>query len=173
MPPERLDGSLFSRDKREFIALLHKHRVTYLVVGGEAVIYYGYAQLTGDLDFYYSADEENARRLFAALKEFWAGDVPGLSQHTELMEPGLIIQFGRPPNRIDLINQIDGVRFEDAWPARREVQLVSDSGNTPLFYIGLDQLIRNKQAANRPKDADDLTYLRELKSLPKTPDSSS
>jgi hypothetical protein len=163
MPPEQLDASLFSRDKREFIALLHKHQVRYLVVGGEAVIFYGYARLTGDVDFYFSADEENAKRLWAALSEFWQGHVPGLSQHQELMEAGVIVQFGRPPNRIDLLNGISGVEFDEAWPRRREVLLVSDAATIPLCYIGLDDLIRNKVAANRPKDLDDVQYLHRAK----------
>ena len=163
MPQNSIDASIFTGDEREFIALLHKHQARYLIVGGEAVIYYGYARLTGDIDFYFSADDENARRLFAALKEFWKGDVPGLSKHTELMEPGIIIQFGRPPNRIDLLNRIDGVRFEEAWTARREVRLVSETTQIPCWFISLAHLVQNKEASHRPKDLDDLQYLRHTK----------
>lgn len=44
--------SHFSKDVREFLMLLAKYQVKYLIVGGEAVIYYGYARLTGDIDFF-------------------------------------------------------------------------------------------------------------------------
>ena len=76
------------------------------------------------------------------------------------MEAGLILQFGRPPNRIDLINTISGVTFDKAWPTRTKVTLASEAEDVPLSYISLDKLIANKRAAGRPKDLDDLAYLQ-------------
>ena len=38
MPPDRIDAAYFSPDILEFIGLLHRHQVRYVVVGGEAVI---------------------------------------------------------------------------------------------------------------------------------------
>lgn len=160
MPQNRVEASHFSPDIREFIQLLHKHGVHYLIVGGEAVIYYGYARLTGDVDFFYDRRGDNARKLFRALYEFWDSDIPGIEDVEELMEAGLILQFGRPPYRIDLINKIAGVTFDEAWPTKREVTLCSEEEDIPLYYLGLEQLIKNKQAAGRPKDLEDLAYLR-------------
>jgi hypothetical protein len=159
MSPDPLDAAAFSPDVREFLALLHRHQVQYLIVGGEAVIYHGYARLTGDVDFFYANTPDNARRLFAALAEFWAGDIPGVGRADELEVDGLILQFGRPPHRIDLINHIHGVGFEDAWPHRVTATLGAEAAAFPVYYIGLDQLITNKEAAGRPKDLDDLQYL--------------
>jgi predicted nucleotidyltransferase len=48
-------ASHFSEDIQEILALLAKHQVKYLIVGGEAVIYYGHARLTGDIDLFYEA----------------------------------------------------------------------------------------------------------------------
>jgi hypothetical protein len=166
MPQDRIDASLFTRDKREFIALLHKHQVRYLIVGGEAVIYYGYARLTGDIDFFYGAEGENAHRRYGALNEFWQGAIPGLQDASELTEAGVIVQFGRPPNRIDLLNQIDGVPFDEAWAARREVSLISENLETPAYYLSLEHLVQNKEAAGRPRDLDDLQYLARSKPPP-------
>ena len=160
MPQDRVEAAHFSPDIQEFIKLLHKHGVHYLIVGGEAVIFYGHARLTGDVDFFYDRREDNARKLFRALDEFWAGDIPGIKDFIELMEAGLILQFGRPPFRLDLINQIAGVTFDEAWPSKKEVTLVSEKEETPLYYLGLKQLIKNKEAAGRPKDLEDLAYLR-------------
>ena len=52
MPKEHLTADSFSRDVLDFLLLLHKQDVRYLVVGGEAVIFHGYARLTGDMDFF-------------------------------------------------------------------------------------------------------------------------
>ena len=52
MPPEKIDAAHFSPDTRKFVALLLQHSVRYVIVGGEAVIFHGYARLTGDVDFF-------------------------------------------------------------------------------------------------------------------------
>jgi hypothetical protein len=160
MPPDRIDSSYFSSDIRDFIVLLHRCAVRYVVVGGEAVIHYGHARLTGDIDFFYARTPENARVLFEALLAFWSGSIPGLSTAAELEDDGVIVQFGRPPNRIDLLNRIDGVTFSEAWDTRVTVPVETPEGTVPLYFLGLANLIRNKEAVGRPKDLDDLAYLR-------------
>ena len=67
MPQDRIEADYFSSDIREFIVLLHRHRVRYMVVGREAVIHYGHARLTGDIDFFYDRTPENAQALFEVL----------------------------------------------------------------------------------------------------------
>ena len=161
MSPELIDSSSFSPDIQEFLRLLHVHDVRYLIVGGEAVIFYGHARLTGDVDFFYDSHADNVSRLYAALDQFWAGSVPGLTGPEELAASGLIVQFGVPPNRIDLMNRIDGVTFDEAWPVRMVVSLKIGDRVVPVNYVGLDALIANKRAAARPKDMDDLPYLAE------------
>ena len=161
MPKDQLDSSSFSPDMYDFLVLLHKHEVQYLIVGGEAVIFYGYARLTGDIDFFYERSQKNVEKLFGVLREFWDGSVPDLEGAGELLELGLILQFGVPPNRIDLINEISGVEFENAWPLRKTVSL---AGKTPavIQYMGLQSLIQNKTASGRDKDLDDIEHLKDL-----------
>jgi len=65
----------FSLDISEFLELLYKYSVKYLIVGGEAVIFYGYARLTGDIDLFYDNTKKNVRNLFHALKDFWKGKI--------------------------------------------------------------------------------------------------
>ena len=93
----------FSNDIREFLFLLTKYSVKYVILGGEAVIYYRYARLTGDVDIFFGNTEKNVEKLFMALKEFWNNSIPGIKDKEELKEQGVIIQFGVPPNRIDLL----------------------------------------------------------------------
>jgi predicted nucleotidyltransferase len=160
MPSDQLAGAYFSPDIQEFFRLLANRGVRYLLVGGEAVIYYGHVRFTGDVDFFYEAEPNNVRQLFSALEEFWDGRVPGISAPIDLLEDGVIVQFGRPPHRIDLLNRIDGVTFAEAWPRRKEVNLQLPHENVSIYYISLDKLIQNKAKAARPKDLDDLQYLQ-------------
>ena len=160
----------FSEDVSEFISVLANHNVRYVIVGGEAVIYYGHARLTGDIDIFYERSVENVSRLHAALNEFWLNDIPGIESEDELMQKGTIFQFGVPPNRIDLINDIEGVAFEEAWKSRVEVNFPGRVPKIKICYIGLDELIRNKRAVGRHKDMEDLEFLEKvwIKSRKKT-----
>ncbi len=158
-----MKASHFSKDIQEFLVLLRKHSVKYVIVGGEAVIYYGYARLTGDVDFFYEPSRENASNLYGALDEFWGRDIPGINASEELMELGTILQFGVPPNRLDLINNIEGVTFEDVWEGRTTEKVQIAGQTIPVHFIGLEQLIMNKDEIRRPKDLEDLKYLKKAK----------
>jgi len=164
MPPPKIDPEHFSADTRWFITLLHHHEVRYVIVGGEAVIFHGYARYTGDVDFLYDRSEPSVKSLYAALTEFWDGDIPGLAAPDELLESAIVVQFGRPPNRIDLLSSIDGVGFDEAWGGRVTAEMVSEPGANPVpvFFISLGPLLKNKAATARAKDLDDLRYLRQL-----------
>lgn len=155
-----IKGAGFSKDIVAFLRLLAQWRVRYLLIGGEAVIYHGYPRLTGAVDFFYENTPANVRRLFNALLEFWAGRIPGLVSPEELREEGMILQFGRPPHRIDLMNRIDGVLFREAWPSRIRTRLRTKSGLVPAVYINLGALLKNKRSAGRLKDLDDARFLR-------------
>jgi hypothetical protein len=158
-PKNSIESSHFSPDTLEFIRLLSKYGVKYVVVGGEAVIYHGYPRFTGDIDFFFSDSNENIQALFAALREFWSENIPGIQSPEELAEPGVIIQFGRPPNRIDLLNRIDAVPFQDAWKDKIELRITAADSEISLFMLDLQNLLRNKRASARPKDLDDLKVL--------------
>jgi predicted nucleotidyltransferase len=158
-----MKASYFSKDVQDFLKLLTDHDVKYLIVGGEAVIYYGHARLTGDIDFFYQPTKKNAAKLYRALDEFWGGDIPGISALEELVEPGIILQFGVPPNRIDLLNRISGITFQEAWKGKKTISIEIGGAKFPIFLIGLKELIKNKEAIRRPKDLEDLKYLKRQK----------
>ena len=94
-PKNPVEASHFSADTLEFIRLLQAYQVKYVVVGGEAVIYHGYPRFTGDVDFFFSDAPDNVQAMFAALREFWGGTVPGIQSAEELSEPGVIGSSGK------------------------------------------------------------------------------
>jgi hypothetical protein len=61
------------------------------------------------------------------------------------------------------MNEITGIRFSDAWKNKRVEEIKRRKGKIKIYYIGLDELIRNKEALRRPKDLEDLKYLRKIK----------
>lgn len=158
-PSRQIDASAFSEDILAFIRLLEKHRVAYVIVGGEAVIFHGYPRFTGDIDFFYERAVLNAHRLFESLSEFWSGNIPEVENVAELLEDGVVIQFGRPPYRIDLLNRIDGIVFAEAWDSRETVEIVGAGAPVPAYYLGKKALVKNKKASGRPKDLDDAENL--------------
>lgn len=158
-----MNADYFSKDVEAFILLLHAYQVEYVIVGGEAVIYYGYPRLTGDVDFFYGSSQSNIEALFNALSDFWDGNIPGIEKRNELEIPDTIIQFGVPPNRIDLMNRIDGVEFEDAWKEKKSESIRINNNTVPVYFISLEHLIKNKTLSARNKDLDDLSYLKNVK----------
>ena len=153
----------FSSDCYEFIQKLNLYNVEWVIVDGEAVIYYGHTRLTGDVDFFFNSDDKNVEKLWQALYDFWDGQIPGDITRQDLKEPGYLIQFGIPPNRIDLMNRIDGVEFDIVWQNKVTESVETEKGSLDVYFIGIEELIKNKSASGRAKDMVDLNYLKKKK----------
>jgi hypothetical protein len=63
----------------------------------------------------------------------------------------------QPPVRVDILQQIDGVSFDEAWVNR--IQGFVD-GEIPTSVISKADLIRNKLASGREQDLLDVKKLR-------------
>jgi hypothetical protein len=157
-------GEHLSQDIRALLALFSRHRVRFLLVGGEAVIHHGYARLTGDVDFFYDRARLNTQRLYLALADFWGGEVPAVDRAEELEEAELVVQFGRPPNRIDLLSSLGTVDFARAWRRRARERLKLGSRSIELPILSLEDLLQSKRDAGRHKDLDDIEHLSGIKS---------
>lgn len=68
------------------------------------------------------------------------------------------MQLGRPPNRIDILTTISGVRFDEAWVSRAP----GDLGGHSVNFLGWDDLIKNKTASGRDKDELDVKTLLKI-----------
>lgn len=98
---------MLNQDWSEFIGLLNKHRVRYLVVGGLAVAFHGHPRYTKDIDIWIEATPTNAKRLIQALTEFGFGSLD--LQVPDFIAPDQIIQLGYPPSRIDILTSASAV----------------------------------------------------------------
>ena len=146
------------KDFREFIELLISHGVDAVIVGAHALAFHGHPRLTGDIDILVRPTIENADRLMAALEAFGFGD-SGLGRE-DFVRPDRVIQLGQPPNRIDLLTSVTGVEIDEIWAGRVAGKL----DGVPVFFIGRDELIRNKRATGRPQDAADVATLERRRS---------
>jgi hypothetical protein len=147
-----------SQDYEEFIAALNAHGVRYLVVGAHAVAHHARPRATKDLDILVDPSPANAAKAWAALRDFFGGIDLGFTV-ADLTDPGSIIQLGVAPVRIDLLSELRGCRsFEQAWGNRVEARF----GPVPAHYLGLDDLIRAKEAAGRVQDRADVRVLRRV-----------
>jgi hypothetical protein len=140
-------------DFKEFLKLLSAHQVEYLLVGGYAVAFHGYARTTADMDIWIARHPGNAERLVAALTEF-GFSLPDLTPELFLQE-GRLIRMGNPPVRIEIATTVSGVEFAPCYDARVEGNLDGVNANV----INLQDLKTNKKAAGRFKDLDDLENL--------------
>lgn len=141
------------RDFKEFLKLLNEHSVEYLVVGGYAVSFHGYPRPTGDIDIWIAVNKANANRMVEVLRQFGFA-LPNLSPQL-FLDTTNMVRMGMPPVRIEILNEISGVKFDDCY-ARRETTKVDD---TLIDIIALDDLKRNKAASGRFKDLNDLENL--------------
>ena len=152
-----------SHDYEEFIAALNAHGVRYLVVGAHAVAFHARPRATKDLDILLEPTSTNARNVLSALREFFGGADLGYKVE-DLTAPEWIIQLGVAPVRIDLLPEIAGFsNFAEAWEGRVDARF----GAVPTHYLGLDALIRAKEAAGRPQDRADVRVLRRAKEVAK------
>lgn len=148
---------ILAQDFEDFITLLNKMQVEYMVVGGYALAFHGKPRHTGDLDIWIGISKKNADRMMKVVKQFGLGSL-GLTKNDFLQE-GYITQIGYPPIRIDILNSIDGVDFKDAYENRQEIDL----DGLMIIYIGLKEFIRNKEAAGRSQDLSDISALQKKK----------
>ena len=142
-------------DTESLLKSLNAHDVRYVVIGATAFPVHGYARSTLDIDIFIEATPENARRTRAALKDV-GYDVTDITIEDLLTKKLLIRQYIL---ETDIHPFVAGVTFEEVWRNRVEDRI----GETPTNFASLDDLIRMKQVAGRPKDLEDLRVLMKLK----------
>lgn len=141
-------------DLKELLRALNAHGVKFLVVGGYAFGAYTEPRATKDLDIFIQSDEKNSEAIYRALADFGA---PLHSLSPADFRDGSCFQIGTPPGRIDILQQIDGLTFHEAWTNRVEAII---EGEIRVAIISREDLIRNKLASGREQDLLDVKKLR-------------
>lgn len=144
---------LVNSDFSDLFCALNAAKARYLIVGGYAFSYHAEPRYTKDLDVWVEPTPANAEAVWRALASF--GSPMAELTVDDLSRPGIVIQLGVEPNRIDIVTAVDGVSFEDGWQGRVE----STYGEAAIQVIGRSELIRNKVACGRPQDIADVARL--------------
>ena len=124
--------------------------VRFLIVGAYALAVHGRPRATGDLDVWVEPTPINASRVMRALTDFGA-PASDISE-ADFAKPGVTYQIGVPPGRIDILTELTGLTFAEAWPDR----LRRPFGDLEVDFIGRAAFVRNKRATGRTKDLGDI-----------------
>lgn len=151
--------NLFTEEHREILEVLLKHKVDFMLVGGYAVIHYGYDRTTGDMDIWLKTGSENRDKLINSLKDFGIteADLETLKK-MDFNNPVPVFYFGAEPRRIDFITKISNVAFDEAI---RQVNFI-ELENIQVPVIHYNHLISSKLTSSRLKDKADIEELQKI-----------
>ena len=144
---------------QKLLRLLNELEVEYLIVGGFAVMKYGEPRYTETLEVWVRKSAQNLVRVVDALKTFGAPiDLDQINGET-FAGKQVVYQIGIAPARVDILTELAGVEFLDAWRKR----VASTFLGVPLHFISLGDLVANKQALGDSSD------LKDVRRNPKSP----
>jgi len=142
------------KDILDFVELCNKHEVRYLVIGGYAVSIHGHPRSTKDIDVCIEMSKLNASKMISVINEFGFGSLK--LNKEDFLKKDLVTQLGFPPLRIDILNDLDGVNFEEAWNNKKIVTFE----HVPVNFIGYNELLIVKQKSARSQDIADIEMLK-------------
>ena len=140
-----------NEDFRDFLRSLLEEEVEFVVVGAYALAFHGLPRATGDIDVLVRPSAENAARVVRALVAFGAPVQAAGVTEADFARPGIVYQIGLPPRRVDVLTEISGINFTEAWESRAPASF--DDGT--VYFLGREALIRNKRSTGRTKDLAD------------------
>ncbi|HNS18945.1 MAG TPA: nucleotidyltransferase [Sedimentisphaerales bacterium] len=134
---------------------LKEHKVRFVIIGATAFPVHGYSRATLDIDIFIEPAPRNAERTRDALRAF-GYDMSDVTIDDLLTKKLLIRQY---LVETDVHPFVKGTAFDRVWANK----VKSKFGQTFVWFASLDDLIQMKEAAGRPKDKEDLKFLRRLK----------
>jgi hypothetical protein len=146
------------------IRLLGRHGVAYVLIGGLAAVTHGAPLITQDIDVCYARDDPNLERLAEALADVHAelrGTEPGLPVRLDarMLRAGDAFTLSTDIGWLDLLGTPAGTAgYEDLARTADAYDLFGFR----VLVASVEDLIRMKRAAGRPKD---LLALEELGAL--------
>lgn len=145
------------KDYAELLKLFNKNKVRYCIVGAYAVAFYAKPRYTKDIDILVEPNRENARRIIKSLDEFGFKNLRLTEE--DFSQEDKIIQLGYEPLRVDILTSIEGCSFKEIWKNKK----TSRYGRQKVFFIGINELIKNKRVSKRRQDKVDLDILLQAK----------
>lgn len=149
-------------DPRSVFQVLADHEVDCVVIGGVAVVAHGHTRNTRDVDFVAATDRANLERLARALEaldaELWGVDAHllGIELDADTLASGGNFTLQTKAGGLDFFNEVPGgIPYEEL----RERSILVEVSGIPIRIAGLDDLIRLKAAAGRPRDLADIAAL--------------
>ncbi len=154
-------------------AILNKHHIDYLVVGGIAVGFHGYFRKSIgpdgtiapkiDLDLWYNPTYENYFKLLSGLEEL-GQNVQVFKQEQSPNPKTSFFKFELENLTLDLLPEIKAkLKFNASF---RNKEVVSQQGII-IPYINYNDLIKDKEAMTRPKDLEDIRKLEDQRNKSK------
>ena len=152
--------NIFIKEHLQLLKALINHNVSFLIIGGYAVIHYGYERTTGDMDIWLQLGNENRDKLLKALDGFGIDEdhIEQLRQ-MDFANPLPVFFIGEKPRRIDFVTLISNVSFEEAI---KEVNYFSPEEGLRIPVIHYDHLILSKLTTGRTKDKADIEELQRI-----------
>lgn len=146
---------------------LAEHDVKYVLIGGLAAVLHGSSAMTNDADILPSKDDANLRRLADCLRALDARirtpDEPAgieFDPHPSLL--GSVAMLNMTTRCGDLDLTFSPAALDD-YERVRDRSVAFDVYDTRVSVAALDDIIRSKEAAARPKDHATLPILRALR----------
>jgi len=156
-----MSNNIFSPDFTDYIELLNKHKVEYMLVGGMAVNVHGYRRSTGDMDLFVNPTEANHSKLKKVHFEFgmFMGEMELLSNFLDTKKFD-VYTFGNSPIQIDIMTACKGVDFDEAFKLIIKAKIEETIDVNVIQY---KQLIESKVASGRTRDKADIEELEKIR----------
>lgn len=142
-----------NKDFRDMLCIFLEEKVEFLIIGAYALAAHGLPRATGGIDFWVMPSPENASAVIRALTKFGA-PLQKISAG-DFEAEGTIFQIGVPPRRIDIVTEVTGLKFAEAFAASDVLDFAGFVVRVPC----VKDLITNKKATGRPKDLIDVEVL--------------
>lgn len=142
------------------LSLLKASEVDFIVVGAHVLAAHGRARFTEDLDIWIRRSKTNAHALRTALAQF--GYYCTEQQVEHLVSGRNMLRLGEAPNRVDFLAFLGPVDHEMDFEAAWQDAVFVKIKDVDVRVLSLNDFVRSKRAAGRPKDLSDLALLEEI-----------
>jgi len=105
------------------------------------------------MDIWIEMSESNSKKVASAFRDF--GMPNEAISEAIFLQKNKVIRMGVPPVRIEVITSASGVAFNECYSNREIIEI----DRIPINFISLKDLKKNKHAAGRHKDMEDLEHL--------------